>query len=327
MSGVCHGFRRLVIATFPLAESSSIASRPLPGLRIDRTLRVAARFAELRVWLGEAIIAAAIGYLAWFGVIRLGNGKAMFLLLACGIGLLAAASYFRRRDRWRVLARPFEITGLWLPAATVAIGIGRHLLREPVWLGAHSLALLLAAGFYFWNGLERQRRSLVLAAALIANLAFAFLWNELRWTDPQFFLIPVGATVLGLVELLRQEIPRRLHNPLRYAGALVILVSPTFHIVDGSWVHLISLMVISVLVTLLGIGSRIRALMYLGTGFLIADLLAMVVRGSIDRPSLLWFAGIAVGAAVIALAAYCERHREDLLQRMRLMAADLETWK
>jgi hypothetical protein len=53
----------------------------------------------------------------------------------------------------------------------------------------------------------------------------------------------------------------------------------------------------------------------------------MVVRGSIDRPSLLWFAGIAVGAAVIALAAYCERHREDLLQRMRLMAAELETWK
>jgi hypothetical protein len=67
--------------------------------------------------------------------------------------------------------------------------------------------------------------------------------------------------------------------------------------------------------------------MYLGTGFLAADLVAMVVRGSIDRPSLLWFAGIAVGAAVIALAAYCERHREDLLQRMRLMAAELETWK
>ena len=283
--------------------------------------------AELRVWLGEVIIAAAVGYLAWFGVIRLGDGKSMFLLLACGVSLLAAAAYCRRRDPWRVLACPFETTGLLLPAATVAIGIGRHLLREPVWLGANSLAMLLAAGFYFWNGLERQRKSFVLAAALFANLAFAFLWSELSWTDPQFFLIPIGATVLGLVELLKRDIAGRLHNPLRYAGAIVILVSPTFHIVDGSWTHLISLMVISVLVTWLGIGSRIRALMYLGTGFLVADLLAMVVRGSIDRPSLLWFAGIAVGAAVIALAAYCERHREDLLQRMRFMAAELETWK
>jgi hypothetical protein len=53
----------------------------------------------------------------------------------------------------------------------------------------------------------------------------------------------------------------------------------------------------------------------------------MVVRGSIDRPGLLWFAGIVVGAAVISLAAYCERHREQLLQKLRLMAAELETWK
>ena len=49
--------------------------------------------------------------------------------------------------------------------------------------------------------------------------------------------------MLWLVELLKREIPESYRDPLRYAGALTILVSPTFHIVSGSWLHLISLMV------------------------------------------------------------------------------------
>ena len=86
-------------------------------------------------------------------------------------------------------------------------------------------------------------------------------------------------------------------------------------------------MVASVAITLVGIGLRIRVLAYLGTGFLAADLLAMVVRGSLDHPNLLWLAGLAVGAGVIALAAFCENHRETLLARLRLLTAELDTWE
>ena len=107
----------------------------------------------------------------------------------------------------------------------------------------------------------------------------------------------------------------------------MILVSPTFHIVGGSWLHLFSLMVISVGVTLAAMGLRIRALMYTGVGFLVADLIAMLVRGSIDNPSILWIAGITFGTLVIGLAAYCERHREKLLQKMRLVASQLDAWE
>jgi hypothetical protein len=53
---------------------------------------------------------------------------------------------------------------------------------------------------------------------------------------------------------------------------------------------------------------------------------AMVVRGSIGHPSLLWVAGLALGAGVIGLAAVCENQREILLQRLRGMAAVLESW-
>lgn len=280
------------------------------------------------VWTAEAIIAACVGYLTWNGVISFGHGFGMFAVLGTGLLAWGIGSQASNSQRFAVLEHPLKLTGFWMPAATVLIGMGRHhWLMTPTWLGLNSLALMLAAGFYFWRGIEEQSKRWVVISAVVLNVALTMLWNELSWSDPQFFLIPLGLSVLGLVELIRRELPEQAVNPLRYAGALMILVSPTFHIVDGSWLHLFSLMAASVAMALLGMGMRIRALMYLGTGFLVADLLAMVIRGSVDHPSLLWISGIGLGMLVITLAAYCERHREHLLQRMRLVAAELDSWQ
>jgi hypothetical protein len=284
--------------------------------------------AQGRVWGAIAIVAAGVCHLAFCGVITFGHGLSMFVVLGAGLAAWGVSQLAARSSNTEFLTQPLAITGLCLPAVTVGIGVGRHLAdRESIWLGMNSLALLMSAAFYFWRGLERRNSSMLAGSAVVLNVALTLLWNELSWSDPQFFMIPLGVSLLGLVELLRSEIPTKVINPLRYAAALVILVSPTFHIVGGSWLHLFSLMVASVGVTLLAMGLRIRALMYTGVGFLVADLIAMMVRGSIDNPSILWIAGITFGTLVIALAAYCERHREKLLQRMRLVASELDAWE
>ena len=281
-----------------------------------------------QVWLGIIALAVGFGYLVLFDAISFQRGFGKFAVLLLAIVAWGVATLAGRSRTAAFLQKPLATTAMWLPAATVLMGVWRHVSGPaPVWLGMNSLALLLAGGFYFWRGLEEHRRGLLVSSAAIVNVALALLWDELRWSDPQFFMIPLGASILGLVELLRTDIPERFHNPLRYAGALTILVSPTFHIVGGSWLHLLTLMVAAVAITLLAIGLRVRALMYAGTAFLVADVIAMVVRGSIDNPGLLWLAGIGIGTLVIGLAAVCERHREQLQQRIRLITAELEAWQ
>jgi hypothetical protein len=282
---------------------------------------------ELRVWTAEAVVAAAIGFFAWFHVIKFGHGTAMFVVLAAGVLLYVAGILAARREATRLASRPFLNTGLWMPLMTVGIGIFRHLAYDHVqWHGVNSLAILLAGGFYFWQAIERKSKRFAVLSAMILNVALMLLWNELSLADPQFYMIPIGISVLVLVEVLKREIPAAWHNPLRYAGALTILVSPTFEILSGSWLHLFTLMIASTAVLLISIGLRIRALMYTGAAFLVADLVGMVIRGGIDNPNLLWIAGIGFGAAVVLLGAYCEHNREKLLQRMRIVSAQLGQW-
>ncbi len=196
---------------------------------------------------------------------------------------------------------------------------------------ASSLVMLFAAGLFFWKGMNTRdtKGTHVPLFGVSAIITIATLWRTLfnfHYGDPQLYLIPTGIIVLAFVEVLRRDLPTSLANALRYGGALCILVSPTFEIIGGSWLHMFVLMVSSVLLIMLSMGVRAKALLYVGTGFLAADLVAMGVRGCLDQPSLLWLAGIGVGVVVLFVAAVAENGRERLLQRMRILSATLDTW-
>lgn len=280
-----------------------------------------------RVWWGEIVLLGAVGYFTLIGAIAPLSLQFSCVLLAAALLMWTIGRGTADSGRFAVLADPFQQTAFWLPLVLWPLAVLRHFDGPTVWTGANSLPLLCTAAFYFWRGMERRQVATVSLSALILNTACALLWSELHWTDPQLFLIPIGLSVLAITELLHREIPAEYHDPLRYVGSLAILVSPTFHIVQGSWLHILTLMLAAVAVALAAIGLRIRALLYTGTAFLLADLVALVARGSVDQPNLLWIVGVALGASIIALGAACENHRETLLARLRGLAAELELWK
>ena len=327
---VSLGALLLTIGEPSLSPANLLAALVTFAILFAVELRSALRTRDVsRVWTAECLVAAALGYLLWFGVLSLDQGFAIFVPLGLGVAAHVVGILCARRSTTDVLSQPLITTGRWLPLVAVLLGVVQHGMSTAhnAWQGMNSLAILLAGGFYFWQAIERRSKGFAVLSAAILNIAILLLWSELGYSDPQLYMIPVGITILVLVEVLKREIPAVWHNPLRYAGALTILVSPTFHIVDKSWLHLIALMVLATCVLLVSIGLRLRALMYTGTAFLIADLMAMVICGGIDHPNLLWIAGIGFGAAIITLGAICENNREKLLQRMRIVSVQMEQWR
>lgn len=283
---------------------------------------------EFHVWSACCVTGFAFFWLMVHNVIPFGAGISQYVLLTTSIMALIISELTGRHPRLQIVSRPLLRVGQFLPVCVAVMAILRQLLDfQTMWLGANSLAMLISAGICFHQGIRTRKRRFFILAVGILNLSLMLLWQSLAFTDPQFFMIPMGLSVLAFVELLRKEIPVSAHDPMRYAGALLILVSPLFNILDAHWVHMLSLMAWSVLVIMLAIGLRLRALVYAGSAFLAADLFAMVVRSTIDHPGLLWIGGVAIGGTVIALAAVCENHREKLLARIRQISSELATWR
>ena len=282
---------------------------------------------ESRVWAACLIMPVIAGFLYTEQVISFGIGLSQFVLLAIGIAALGIVALANSYKSLEVFDRPMKVVGNTMPAVVACFAVLRefsNVISSSTSLGA--LALMIAAGVYFHQAYLTRRRSFFIAGVTIANVGLFFLWRSLGWMAAELYLVPFGLSVLCLVELLKDKLPAASHNPLRYFAVLTIMCSPLFEVLGGSWLHMFSLMLLSVVVILVAIGLRIRSLVYAGTAFLTVDLIAMVIRSTIHNLNLLWVCGVVLGVAVIALAAFCENHRDKLLSRIRVFSAELATW-
>jgi|GEM_PF-1977631 len=322
---VLSGLVFAILAGDWLGRAILLARYPEIGNEVGRETEIEAR-AERLVWRSQGIL--GLGVLFECLSLQIPWTSPGMLFVPLGLALVSWLASQMAGDRFEICRQPWKLTALALPAVTVMLGVMRHFyLPDLEWIGFNSMALFVAAGVYFCAGLEQRKLDCLLLSALSGNIAFALLWRELSWSDPELFLLPVGLSLLGLGELLQLQLPVTWHDPVRYVGALTILGAPALRIGEGDWISLLLLMVLSVGVILLAISLRVRALMYSGMAFLLADLIALVIHRSVENPHLLWVGGMSVGATVVVLAAYCERHREQLLQKIRFVSTQLETWR
>ncbi len=278
-----------------------------------------------RVWGCFSTLLLGLLPLAFHGIIPLGSPFAPVIVASTSFVLFGLAQAAVRTQRYAIAAEPLRLL-----AALIPLGVPLVILAQAATGEYHALpastGLLIAAGFGFWRGIEGRRRDDLILAAINANLSLALIWHRLGYNDPQLYMIPVGVTLLMFVEILRREIPARWHDPLRYLGSLIILVSPVFRILDGSWLAYFTLMLSATIVLFVAMGLRVRALLYTATAFLVGDLIAIVIRGCVDQPQFLWIAGIGLGTTVVFLAAYCERRRDRIIERIQTLSAALGKW-
>jgi len=272
------------------------------------------------VYVAEALTVVTLAHarltLPWlFGGFFLTFWPLIVMLLAfTGVGL---GELFRRRGTL-VLAEPLERTGILLPILPV---FGSWLADSHV---PYSGLLFLVGLFY--GVLSVMRRSFLfgILAALAGN---GGLWNMLDglggygfYEHPQLWLIPVSISVLVAGHVNRERLTRDQMTLIRYTTLMMIYVSSTSDIFingvrESLWLTIV-LTLLSLTGAFTGLMLRIRAFLFLGTGFLLLSLLTMVWTASANLNwGWLWYvAGIAFGAMIIVTFALFEKKRREMLE-------------
>jgi hypothetical protein len=197
-----------------------------------------------------------------------------------------------------------------------------YLYNLPVEFNKHALIWFLASGLYAMLALARRSVTWALVAALAANFGF---WALLMYigvgflVHPQAWVIPLALILLFAEYLHREQLPTETSQAMRYLGISMIYVASTADLFlvglgESLWLPII-LACLCVGGVLAGILLRVRAFLFLGIAFLLVDILTMIWHAAVDRAhTWVWAAaGIALGAAILALFAVFEKRRNDVL--------------
>lgn len=281
------------------------------------------------VYAAEVLV-ALVGLHLWLTkphLFQLGMLKHYWMLIVMGVAFGGAvlSELFHRRG-FPVLSEPLERTAALLPLAPA---IGFWLPIHPstaAMLAGNSPALWFLAGlFYGFLAISRQSFGYGLLAAVATNLGLSVLWYRLDWAlieHPQIWLIPWGLTILVAEYLNHHRLTSAQSAGLRYLGLLFIYVSSSTEFLrtvgESLWLPMV-LIGLSVLGVALGIMLRIRSFLFLGITFLTLVMGTMIWYAAIQQQHMwvFWIFCIGLGMAVLALVAFYEKRRNDVLAAVR----------
>ena len=175
------------------------------------------------------------------------------------------------------------------------------------------------------------RNPLPLYLGVLALNGAIYLWVPVwagRYGLWQLTIVPAAVSVLALLHLHRHELRPKVLNGARlaalsllYAGAgLDVFLRPEL----GVFVLALGLAFIGIMA---GIALRIRAFLYAGVAFLVLNVIGQLLRfypeQNLSRALILLGLGtvITLGMVIFNLK------REAILQRIRLVRADLAAWE
>ncbi len=239
------------------------------------------------------------------------------LVVAIAYAGIATSELLRRRNVL-VLADPIERTGAFLPLLPV---MGFWLTQSQV---DYSVLLFIVGGLYGVLSILRRSFGFGVLAALAGNGGLWYLWHR---TDeygflqhPQLWLIPAAMSVLVAAYLNREDFSEEQMIGIRYLTLVTIYASSTADIfINGvarsPWLPMI-LAALSLTGVFTGIMFRIRALLLLGSVFLLLAVTTMIYYASYNFGwTWLWYvAGIVTGAMIIFTFALFEKKRDEMLR-------------
>jgi hypothetical protein len=320
----------IVLATLIVLSLVSLALALLPGedpLGLDKPERERKKMGY--VYAAEAFIALGLMHaritMPWLFE-RLFLPYWPLIIMALAFTGVALGELFRRRGRY-ILAEPLARTGIILPLLPV-FGFWVAGSRVPF-----SGLLLLVGLFYCILSVMRHSFLIGLLAAVAGNGGLWHFFKDIEgygfYQHPQLWLIPAALSVLAAARVNRESLTQDQMTGIRYASLMTIYISSTADIfingvADSPWLSVI-LAALSVSGVIAGLILRVRAFLFLGTGFLLLAMLTMIWTASVSLgwDWLLYATGIVIGFFILYALAMFERKRARMLN----LIDQLKQWK
>ncbi|QZZ18857.1 hypothetical protein J5X98_15490 [Leptothermofonsia sichuanensis E412] len=245
-------------------------------------------------------------------------GSAIAALVACLL-------YQLPWQVWGWYQTPWRSSAAVLPAVVILL---------TGW-GSTIQSLLLGAAFYAWLAKSERQVRLSYIGVLLANWAILRLLNQYGVTEPLWYAALISASLLYGVQIdpgLKSPTERDKRHLLRSLATALLCLTAIYQAevgIRGTPPILVSLLSTALMLGFVfaGILLRVRAFLYIGTLAFIIQVLRQLWVFNRDNPMLLWAIGIALGVALIWVAATFEVRRTQISNLVQYWAAELDGWE
>ena len=314
-----------VIVAMAASIAACLAAALIPG---HDPFGLSERGRSTYVYISEALLVMLLMHMRltmpWlFG----GWLQSVWPLLMVGLAFVGlGVSEWAKRNKRGVLSEPLERTGMLLPMLPL---LAHWMVPSQVHYG---VSLLCASVAYASFGYLRKSMLYWGASVVSGNAA---LWFALQSTDfkltehPQLWVIPPALSLLAILQILRDKLPREQVAAGRYIATAGIYVASTAEvfiqgIAEAPWLPIV-LAALSIGGVFTGIALRIRAMLWLGSMFLCVAMFTVIWHAAVDlEQTWVWYlSGIVMGILILTMFALFEKRREQL----KGWVSNLQTWE
>jgi hypothetical protein len=219
-------------------------------------------------------------------------------------------------ERWGWSKTPWRNATYILPLVIVVI----------TGLQIYPTTLLITAGFYGLMARLNHNFRFTYISVVLMNWALLKWFYNLHLTNELWYVVTIGLSLLFIAQFdpeLKLSQQKNNRHYLRLLGSGIICGSAVIFHQNNAFIPGI----FSLIAIFAGLGLRIRAFLYIGTGtFLITAIYQLVIL-SLRYPFMKWVVGLCLGILLISIAANFETRREQFNSLLRNTSGEFQEWE
>lgn len=228
------------------------------------------------------------------------------------------------RSGWDFFARPMLSFALIMPLFPLGLAF-----RGGGAGNANLFTLFAGAVYYAVAGGRLKAGRWGYAAAVLFNAFLWLFWARVGWRladHPQFYMVPVGLSVVLLAEINRRELGRTFTNGLRVVGLTLVYASLAVPLWQtqglAAWA---TLLVLSLAGILVGIGLQVQSFLWFGLACFVLDVVYQLGRMGTQNTLAKWGIMLGLGLGLVLFVALNEKRK--IVATMRAYYEKARQWE